>query len=129
VARQCAEILAEVGGGSILEVGAGTGRLAVDTLTRLETLGRLPDRYYLLEVSADLRERQQRLVADRTPHLASRVVWLDAPPAAPFDGVILANEVLDALPVARFRWSESNCLELGVACKPGQAADASWRYG
>jgi SAM-dependent MidA family methyltransferase len=120
VARQCAEVLHELGDGSILEVGAGTGRLAVDALTRLETLGALPDRYFILEVSADLRERQQRVVADLPPHLASRVVWLDAPPAAAFDGVILANEVLDALPVARFCWSEAHCLELGVAVADGE---------
>jgi SAM-dependent MidA family methyltransferase len=116
VAQQCAEVLAEVPDGSILEVGAGSGRLAVDTLARLEALGRLPARYLILEVSADLRARQQVLVRERIPHLAERVQWLDSPPAQPFDGVILANEVLDALPVVRFRWRQDACEELGVVC-------------
>src|ERR1700736_5886638 len=53
VAQQCAEVLSEFAKGSIMEVGAGTGRLAVDVLARLETLGRLPERYFILEVSAD----------------------------------------------------------------------------
>jgi len=119
IAQQCAEILGALAGGSILEVGAGTGRLAVDALTRLESLGRLPEEYLILEVSADLRERQRNLICERIPLLSSRVKWIDAPPADPFDGVILANEVLDALPVARFRWCESGCEELGVAVSHG----------
>src|SRR5580692_5291466 len=60
VARQCAEVLSALGGGSILEIGAGSGRLAADMLLRLETLGKLPDDYRILEISADLRERQRR---------------------------------------------------------------------
>jgi SAM-dependent MidA family methyltransferase len=54
------------------------------------------------------------------PHLAALVSWLDAPPDEPFDGVILANEVLDALPVARFRWHADGVEELGVVARPGQ---------
>src|ERR1700736_3615024 len=115
IAKQCDEVLSEIAGGSILEVGAGTGRLAVDTLARLETLGRLPAQYCILEVSADLRDRQHQLARRCVPHLLERIRWLDAPPKDPFDGVILANEVLDALPVARFRWHETGCDELGVA--------------
>jgi SAM-dependent MidA family methyltransferase len=117
VARQCADILGALGRGSILEIGAGSGRLAVDVLSRLEELGRLPERYFVLEISADLRERQRRRIADAVPHLARRVEWLDAPPDVAFDGVVLANEVLDALPVKRFRWQgwESGCEEMGVA--------------
>lgn len=114
VARQCAEVLEELKGGVILEVGAGTGRLAVDILTRLEALGSLPERYLILEVSADLRERQRALLCAHLPTCAARVAWLDAPPHLPLKGVILANEVLDALPVARFRWSSTACEEMGV---------------
>jgi SAM-dependent MidA family methyltransferase len=119
IARQCAEILVERTTGSILEVGAGTGRMAVDVLARLQARGRLPALYNILEVSADLRDRQRSLLRERVPHLLDRVRWLDAPPEAPFGGVILANEVLDALPVVRFRWHESGCEELGVACAEG----------
>jgi len=116
VARQCAEVLRVLGSGTILEIGAGTGRLAVDVLTRLDSLDCVPARYLILEVSAELRDRQRRLIQERLPQFAARVTWLDAPPDRAFDGVILANEVLDALPVARFRWHESGCEELGVAC-------------
>ncbi len=124
VARQCAEVLAEFSSGSILEVGAGSGRLAVDVLQRLETLGQVPARYLILEISADLRERQRDLLRATLPHLLDRVRWLDAPPK-PFDGVILANEVLDALPVARFRWRDSGVEELGVACQDHGFVEAS----
>jgi SAM-dependent MidA family methyltransferase len=118
VAKQCAEVLRAVREGSILEVGAGSGRLAVDILGRLEALAQLPARYLILEVSADLKERQRTLLHAALPHLRNRVVWLDAPPE-PFDGVIVANEVLDALPVTRFRWDGTVFEELGVAFSEG----------
>ncbi len=115
LARQCADVLATLPLAGILEIGAGTGRLAADILERLEVLGRLPARYSILEISADLRERQHRCLAARIPQLMDRVSWLDAPPAQSFDGLILANEVLDSLPVRRFCWSPAEILELGVA--------------
>jgi len=124
VAKQCAEVLRAVREGSILEVGAGTGRLAVDILTRLESLAQLPFRYFILEVSADLKERQRRLLRAALPHLGNRVVWLDALPE-PFDGVILANEVLDALPVTRFRWDGAMFEELGVTFQDGAFSSAA----
>jgi SAM-dependent MidA family methyltransferase len=126
VAQQCAEVFRELGGGSILEIGAGTGRLAVDVLTRLESLGGLPDRYFILDVSADLRDRQRALLHDKLPHLMGRVIWLEALPREPFDGVILANEVLDALPVVRFRWSGAGCDELGVAAAGSAGEEFTW---
>jgi SAM-dependent MidA family methyltransferase len=122
VARQCAEVLSALGGGCILEIGAGSGRLAVDVLLRLETLGQLPERYWILEVSADLRDRQRRHFAEAMPHLQKRVQWLDRPPEESFDGLILANEVLDALPVTRFRWHGSHVEELGVVVEGGRFA-------
>jgi SAM-dependent MidA family methyltransferase len=120
VAGQCAEILQTLESASILEIGAGSGRLAADLLARLESEGRLPERYLILEISADLRERQHEQLAKRLPHLLDRVQWLDQPPAEPFDGVIVANEVLDALPVARFRWHRAFVEELGVAFIDGE---------
>jgi SAM-dependent MidA family methyltransferase len=124
VAKQCAEVLHAVGGGSILEVGAGTGRMALDILGRLESLEQLPARYLILELSADLKERQRTLLHAALPHLCNRVVWLDALPE-PFDGVILANEVLDAQPVTRFRWNGTAFEELGVAFRDGEFSSAS----
>jgi SAM-dependent MidA family methyltransferase len=115
LARQCAEVLERLKSGTILEIGAGTGALAADMLMRLESLGRLPARYVILDVSADLQERQRRVLEERVPHLLGLVEWTQSPPAAVFDGVILANEVLDALPVTRFRWYRTRCEELGVS--------------
>jgi SAM-dependent MidA family methyltransferase len=122
VARQCAEVLGALETGSILEIGAGSGRLAVDVLSRLEALGKLPERYSILEISADLRERQHRRIEQRVPHLLERVAWLDRPPAQAFEGVVLANEVLDALPVTRFRWHRDRVEELGVVMHDGRFA-------
>jgi SAM-dependent MidA family methyltransferase len=123
VARQCAEVLSVVGTGEILEIGAGSGRLAADILLRLDALGRLPVRYCILDLSADLRERQRRHFArSLPPHLQARVHWLDQPPVDSFDGLIVANEVLDALPVARFRWYADFVEELGVVIEGGRFA-------
>lgn len=108
LARQAAQVLAETQG-DILEAGAGSGRLAFDLLTELAQLGQLPSRYFILEVSADLRERQQQLLAPFAP----RVEWLDALPAS-FTGLILGNEVLDAMPVHLVAWREDGIYERGV---------------
>ncbi|TVT58303.1 MAG: class I SAM-dependent methyltransferase [Azoarcus sp. PHD] len=82
----------------VIEVGAGTGLLAADLLLELERRGALPLSYGILELSAELRERQFDTLAQRAPHLAARVQWLDALPAQ-FSGVVVANEVLDVMPV------------------------------
>lgn len=112
LARQVAEIMAG-SAAQIFELGAGSGKLAVDMLGELERLGQLPDSYAILEVSADLRERQQRLLRERLPHLLERVHWLDALPET-FSGALVANEVLDALPVHLVHWQDSALAERGV---------------
>ncbi len=112
LARQAAQVL-ELTGGEVLELGAGSGRLALDLLRELERLGTLPVRYHILEVSADLRERQRALIGEAAPHLLERVAWLDTLPAS-FSGVILGNEVLDAMPAALVRWQEDAVYERGV---------------
>lgn len=113
VAQQCAEVLSGTGG-SILEFGAGTGRMAATILRTLAALDALPEQYAILEVSADLRERQRERLSQLPPALSGRVRWLDALPAEPMRGVMLANEVLDALPCRRFAVREETLLELGV---------------
>jgi SAM-dependent MidA family methyltransferase len=121
LARACAPLItganAGVGGahGDVLELGAGTGALAESMLLRLATLDALPAHYYILEVSPDLRERQRTRLAALPPAIAARVRWLDALPAAPVAGVILANEVADALPFRCFERTAEGCLERGVA--------------
>jgi len=101
LARQVADIL-EVTGGDVLELGAGSGTMAADLLAELAALDRLPQRYRILEVSADLAERQRARLARLPPQIAARIEWLDRWPAQAMSGVVLANEVLDAMPVARF---------------------------
>lgn len=113
LAHQCAEILARTEGGDVVEFGAGSGRMALDLLTALERLQALPRRYRIVEISAPLRARQQALFA-AAPAMAARVEWLDAPPAETWQGVAIANEVVDALPVDRFRISGDGCEALGV---------------
>jgi len=114
LARQCADVLLTLEHPVVLEIGAGSGTMAADVLNELETLGALPERYLILEVSADLRERQlARLAASAARHL-KRVAWLDALPA-PFTGVMLANEVLDAMPVERFRVRSGTVNTMGVS--------------
>jgi SAM-dependent MidA family methyltransferase len=122
VARQCAAILT-VTGGQILEFGAGTGRMAASVLTELAALGTLPQRYAILELSADLAARQRAHLAQLPARLAERVVWLERLPSEPLAGVVLANEVADALPCRRFTVREGAWLELGVARARG-AGDA-----
>ena len=115
VARQCAEVLA-VTGGEILELGAGTGRMAATVLESLAAEGVLPERYSILEVSADLAERQRERLRALPAALRERVVWLDRLPPRPIRGVVLANEVLDALPCQRFVVTAADAVqELGVA--------------
>jgi len=104
IAEQCREVLAALGPAGesdILEFGAGTGALAAEVLARLSERGVLPRSYLILEPSPELRERQQRLLAERVPELLARVCWLDRLPEG-FQGCVLANEVLDAMPVHRF---------------------------
>jgi SAM-dependent MidA family methyltransferase len=113
LARQVAEIIT-TSSPHILELGAGSGKLAADMLAELELRGSLPDSYAILEVSADLRARQQALMRERLPHLLDRVSWLDALPDK-FRGAIIANEVLDALPVYLVHWRDSAIAERGVA--------------
>ena len=114
LAQPCREVLARLGGGAICELGAGTGRLAVEILTELERRGGLPEAYFILEISADLRTRQREWIESAVPHLASRVAWLEQPPSGPWRGIVIANEVLDALPVHRFRIAGGNVYEQHV---------------
>lgn len=113
VAEQCAEVLRS--GGEILELGAGTGRMAEVVLRELSARGVRPERYAILEVSADLALRQRERIGGLPAELRDRVVWLDRLPDRPVRGVILANEVLDALPCRRFVVTEAGVRELGVA--------------
>lgn len=129
LARQVKQLLDLCGGGAVLEFGAGSGRLAVDMLCELESLDALPEQYMILELSPDLRQRQQQLVTAEIPHLIERVQWLERMPRQRLRGVVIANEVLDAMPVHRFRVRSGNdeqTQEEVVTCTVGQLAK-QWR--
>ncbi len=108
----------------LLEAGAGSGRLALGLLQALERRGALPERYDILELSGELRARQQETLA-AAPHLAERVAWLDTLPEQ-FSGVVLANELLDALPVHLAAWREEGFFERGVTLDGDSFAWQEW---
>ncbi|OGV34564.1 MAG: hypothetical protein A3E88_02055 [Legionellales bacterium RIFCSPHIGHO2_12_FULL_35_11] len=102
VANEIKNIIINLDNPVIFEFGAGTGKLCVDILTQLEKLNSLPEEYRILEVSGHLRAVQENLIKEKIPHLANLIKWETYWPEAPFTGVIIANEVLDAMPVNRF---------------------------
>jgi SAM-dependent MidA family methyltransferase len=104
IARSCAAVLDSLGGADILEFGAGSGRMAADLLAELEVLECLPQHYFIIERSAELKQRQQQLLQEELPELSGRVSWIERLPEPGFRGVMLGNEVLDAMAVERFRW-------------------------
>ena len=113
LALQVAQIMAR-SSATILETGAGSGRLAVDLLRTLEQEGRPARRYLILELSGELRARQQATIAESAPELLERVQWLDRLPER-FIGCVIANEVLDAMPVHALAWRPEGLMERGVA--------------
>ncbi len=120
LATQAVQIMA-LSAPQIIEVGAGSGRLAADLLLELERRNALPERYSILDLSGELRERQRATIAQRAPQQLDRVVWLDRLPER-FDGLVLANELLDAMPVHLVHWEDSAILERGVSITKGEFA-------
>lgn len=114
IAGQLKQILSDLTKPIILELGAGSGKMAADILERLQQEECLPQAYWILEPSPDLQARQKQLLQKRHPDLIARLRWLTSLPTTPFNGVIIANEVLDALPVKRFQVHNGNVFEYGV---------------
>lgn len=112
LARQIAELLPQTAG-TLYEFGAGSGRLAVDLLRELEALNALPTRYAIIDLSPDLIERQRETLSAGLPHLLARIEWLDTLPDT-LDGVIIGNEVLDAMPCELLHWTPEP-LQRGVS--------------
>jgi SAM-dependent MidA family methyltransferase len=114
IGRQCQQVFASLGQADMLEIGAGTGQLAIDLLLFLEQEQSLPRTYKILEISPTLKQRQQERLQQHIPHLFPLIQWLDGWPEEPIKGMILANEVVDALPVQQFFWTETNIQEVRV---------------
>jgi SAM-dependent MidA family methyltransferase len=111
VAKQCAQIIN--GGGDVLEFGAGSGVLAVQVLFELGRLKSLPKKYYIMELSGQLKQQQKQTILSMLPELVDRVEWLTELPTG-FSGVVIANEVLDAMPAKRLIFSGGRFVELSV---------------
>ena len=114
-----------VGSGQVvLEVGGGSGMLAAQLLNALDNVGHNEVRYLILELSAERREHQRQTLKSLAPGLMDRVGWLDTFPES-FAGVVVANELLDAMPVQLFEWqadAEAALQEMGVTWVDGQFA-------
>ena len=123
LARQVAQVLA-ASAPQVIEAGAGSGRLAADLLLALDALGCAPGHYRILELSGELRARQQATLRERAPRLADRVEWLDELPER-FSGCLVGNEVLDAMPTHALRWDDgSDVQEGGVGLEDGRLVPA-----
>jgi SAM-dependent MidA family methyltransferase len=117
VAQAVAPVLQQLGpDAEFVEIGGGSGAFADIMLKRLLELDALPARYAILEPSADLRERQRERLGQRLiPPVFDLVEWLDGPPSDTWNGVLFANEVIDALPTPRFTLRDGEVFEEGVA--------------
>lgn len=114
LANVCHAILKEIPHAVILELGAGTGKLAEDLLNALDKLGTLPEAYWIFDPSLNLREKQQERLAAHTTNKKTSLKWLEELPKKPFCGIVIANEVLDAMPAQRFQITDKECFELFV---------------
>ncbi len=112
-------------GDTILEFGGGSGRLAADVLTALDALDALPARYSIVELSPQLRARQQALLASLPFAHRVDITWLAGAPAAPIRGLVIANEILDALPTTLFQCAAQGFLERGIGLD--DAGRLAWR--
>jgi len=114
LANPLAALLKKIPDAKIIEFGAGSGKLAADLLLALQSLEILPDEYFIVELSADLQHRQQQTIQEKVPDLLSRVCWLTQLPESPVNAVVIANEVIDAMPVQRFAFKDKQLEQLGV---------------
>lgn len=119
IANQTAEVLTVIHRGDILEIGAGSGSLAKEVLLSLEKKQQLPTHYYILEISQTLKHQQKAYFADTIPHLLSRIFWVDDLPTQ-FQGIIFANEVMDAMPIHCFRVAKDGIKERCVTFLKGE---------
>jgi SAM-dependent MidA family methyltransferase len=124
VANQAAFVLKQLDGGDVLEFGAGSGALAVAMLRKLAELDSLPRQYLILEVSADLRARQEVRLQQQLPQMFERIRWVSQIPQE-FIGVAIANEVADAIPVERFRIVGGDVQQARVCVQDGLFA---WQF-
>ena len=126
IARALQPVLRACDSPVVIEFGAGSGKLACELMRTLQLLDALPEHYLVMELSPELRARQQALVKTELPGLSERFEWLDCLPDTGIEGAVVANEVLDAMPVHRFRMAESGLEEQSVLCD-GNLLRPGWK--
>ncbi len=114
VAKQCQQVLELLDEGSVVEVGAGNGQMACDILLFLEKEGCLPSQYLIIERSVALRQVQRQTLEEKANHCLNHVIWVDEIPNN-LNAIVIANELLDALPAHRFKWSKGQCYSSFIA--------------
>lgn len=119
MAKQFQQVINAIDSAVILELGAGTGQFCYDCLVELDKLNSLPKKYYILEVSADLKHRQQQKIDLLPVNLQTLVTWIEKPLERTFDGIIFANEVIDALAVEVFKYENNQYLQMRVKWNNG----------
>lgn len=127
LARQASQILTELDHPNVIEFGAGKGTLARDFLLALDEANHPLENYYIIELSADLKQKQAETLATLPQSLQQKVVWLDQLPQAPLSAVIIANEVLDAMPVEKLRLETEQTLR-GFVEYNEEKQRFEWRY-
>ena len=125
VSNQVLALLSNFESPSIIEIGAGSGRLAYDIIANLINSKMDFDKYYILEVSADFRERQKQELSLLPDEAFEKVIWLDSILETPIEGIIIGNEVIDALPFKRFTVVDHKIQEIGVSIKNGQLTEST----
>lgn len=127
LARQSMQVLANLTQPNILEFGAGRGVMARDILLELAKFEQPIANYFIVELSADLRQIQQQTLQDLPEELLNKVIWLDKLPGEPIEAVVLANEVLDAMPVERLKFESSQVSQAFVVWDE-EKQNFSWDY-
>ena len=125
VSNQVIALLNNLESPSIIEIGAGSGKLAYDIINNLINSKVDFDKYYILEVSADFRERQRQELSLLPDETFEKVIWLDSILEAPVEGIVIGNEVIDALPFKRFTVVDHKIQEIGVSIKNGQLTEST----
>ncbi len=126
LARPVAALIGKIDNCHLIEFGAGSGKLAADLLLSLQDLKQLPASYLIIELSAELQQRQRETLQHMAPDLLQYVQWLDELPSSEINAVVVANEVIDAMPVQRFCACEGGLEELGVSIE-GKELKLSWQ--
>lgn len=120
IANQLLPVIRKYKKPSILEIGAGSGKLAFDIINHLNNRNVELDYYYILEISGDLKDRQKRTLSQLPKEIQVKIRWLDKVPEEGIEGAVIANEVIDALPFERFKIIDNDILQIGITFKGSQ---------